>query len=289
MNKRNTVLGLNRRNIDYIYTFNDRKNYRLADDKFVSKKTLEKAGFPTPKLLYAYQHHFEIVNIAQDLKQQSDFAIKPARGMGGGGILVFDQFKEESWITTSGDLYDSHQLYHHAVLIMSGVYSLDHSNDIVLVEEKIQLDDLFERITFQGIPDIRVIVFKGEPVMAMLRIPTRKSKGKANLHAGGIGLAIDIKSGITHVADCYKEATDVNPDTGEKITGLQIPHWAKIIEMSGRIQEIVPLGYMGIDFVIDRRYGPQILELNVRPGLEIQNVNGVGLGTVLDSIRGEYE
>jgi len=41
------------------------------------------------------------------------------------------------------------------------------------------------------------------------------------------------------------------------------------------------LGYMGIDFVIDERYGPQILEVNVRPGLEIQNINGAGLRKAL--------
>jgi D-alanine-D-alanine ligase-like ATP-grasp enzyme len=44
------------------------------------------------------------------------------------------------------------------------------------------------------------------------------------------------------------------------------------------------MGYMGIDFVIDKRYGPQILECNVRPGLEIQNINDKGLKKILSEM-----
>jgi len=35
-----------------------------------------------------------------------------------------------------------------------------------------------------GLPDIRIICFNMVPVIAMLRIPTELSDGKANLHSG---------------------------------------------------------------------------------------------------------
>ena len=37
------------------------------------------------------------------------------------------------------------------------------------------------------------------------------------------------------------------------------------------------LGYLGVDMVIDRDRGPLILEMNARPGLNIQIANGAGL------------
>jgi len=280
-------MGMNRRNIEFIYKHNKRQYYKMADDKLISKKILSEAGFPTPKLIKTYEYYFELSTIATDLAGIGEFALKPAHGMGGGGIIVFEHFGDGEWFTTSGENFSAEKLYQHGAMILSGVFSLDNSSDVVMIEEKILLDELFEQITFQGIPDIRVIVFKQEPLLAMLRIPTKKSKGKANLHAGGIGLGIDVTNGITFNNPDYKNGFEYNPDTGEKLTGLQIPHWDRILEMSRQIQDIVPLGYMGIDYVIDRRYGPQILELNVRPGLEIQNVNGIGLNSVLSRIGSE--
>jgi len=47
----------------------------------------------------------------------------------------------------------------------------------------------------------------------------------------------------------------------------------------------VPLNYVGVDIVIDETDGPLILEINARPGLEIQNINGFGLGAALENIR----
>ncbi len=285
-NTYNQVLGINRRNIDYIYKYNERKYYKMADDKLVSKELLEKHGFPTPKLIKAYRYFFELKNIAQDLHNQSGFAMKPAKGKGGSGILIMDEFRDAKWITSSGEKFSKEKLFQHASSILSGVYSLDSMNDAVIIEEKIQLDKLLGKISYKGIPDIRIIVFKKTPVMAMMRIPTLRSRGKANLHVGGIGVAIDIHSGITFISPDLSSSFGIHPDNGEILTGLQIPCWKEIIDISKKIQEIIPLHYLGIDFVIDKRFGPQILELNVRPGLEIQNINGKGLSGKLELIGG---
>ena len=277
-------MGMNRRNVDYIYEYNQRKHYKLADDKVISKTLLEEHHFPTPKLIRVFTHFFELRRYTDELAGLSNFAIKPANGRGGGGIVIIDDFVDGKWITASGKTLDRKDMYQHATAILSGVYSLDNTNDSIIIEEKIQLHSLLKNITYKGIPDIRMIVFKHQPVMAMMRIPTKQSDGKANLHSGGIGLAIDLDSGVTFVPPDYS-GPDVHPDNGQRLTGITIPHWDDIISISTKIQEIVPLPYMGIDFILDERYGAQILELNVRPGLEIQNINGKGLNAELKKLE----
>jgi D-alanine-D-alanine ligase-like ATP-grasp enzyme len=54
-----------------------------------------------------------------------------------------------------------------------------------------------------------------------------------------------------------------------------------MVEVSKKLFALFPLGYMGVDFAIDATKGPLILELNARPGLEIQNVTGSGLRSIL--------
>ncbi len=286
--KQIALLGMNRRNVDFIYEYNQRKHYKLADDKVISKTLLEEHNFPTPRLIKVYNHFFQLRKYTEDLAGMSNFAIKPANGRGGGGIVIIDDYINNKWITTSGKSLDKQAMYQHATAILSGVYSLDNTNDSIIIEEKIQLHPVLKNITYKGIPDIRMIVFKRTPVMAMMRIPTKLSDGKANLHSGGIGVAIDLKTGITFVDPNYSKV-DTHPDNGQKITGLTIPHWDEIVTISKEIQKIVPLPYMGIDFIIDERYGAQILELNVRPGLEIQNINGKGLHAELLKIGINHE
>lgn len=285
----NPVLGINERNINYIFRYNQRKYYPLADDKLLTKKILQEAGIPVPRLITSYSYFFELRRLKNELHGIGDFAMKPARGMGGGGILVIDSFKNHRWITSSGQMMDYNDIFNHAANILSGVYSIDNYSDKVIVEEKIALEQSLKKITFQGIPDIRVIVFKKHVMTAMLRIPTSKSNGKANLHAGGIGIGIDLETGKTYNAPSNHYAVEKHPDTGEKLIGISIPYWETILEISYRIQDYIPLEYLGIDFVISQKHGPQILEINVRPGLEIQNVTGIPLNERLKQIEDQYE
>jgi alpha-L-glutamate ligase-like protein len=282
MNYFEKILGINERNLSLIYEYNPLRYYAMADDKLLTKKILEEAGISTPKLLHSYKYFFELNRLKEDLWNRADFVIKPSHGLQGGGIVVFDRFSNGHWLTASEKPYSAGDLFEHATDILHGVYSLDNTNDAVMIEEKIKLDAFFRKITYKGVPDIRVIVFQRRPVMAMLRIPTKCSEGRANLHAGGIGVGLDLISGLTTCAKIKKDYIEIHPDTGVRLIGLRIPHWADILDIAQRIQKYIPLGYLGIDFVLDERYGPQILELNVRPGLEIQNVNNKGLKTFLN-------
>ena len=285
MPAKHNVLGMNERNIRYIYRHNQRKHYPLADDKLITKRILSEHGIPTPKLIKLYEHFFQIRTIGKDLSGMKDFVIKPARSMGGGGIIIVNEFADGHWLAAGDVKMDADDLYDHAGRILSGVFSLDNARDSLMVEEKIMLHSELADLVTTGIPDIRIIIFKNIPVMAMLRLPTEKSKGRANLHAGGIGAGINMTDGITFINSRYPKSVEFSPDNGRRLVGVKIPFWNEIISISRQVAGIVPLVYMGIDFVIDQRYGPQILELNVRPGLEIQNINGEGLRDRLNRLE----
>ncbi|MBI2784610.1 MAG: alpha-L-glutamate ligase-like protein, partial [Gammaproteobacteria bacterium] len=136
---------------------------------------------------------------------------------------------------------------------------------------------LFEPISFQGVPDIRVIVFRGVPVAAMVRLPTRASGGRANLHQGAMGIGIDLATGISRDGVLRNRSCDTHPDTGHSTLNIVIPHWQQILRLAIECADTVGLGYLGADIVMDRELGPLMLELNARPGLTVQVANQRGL------------
>src|SRR5262249_51187014 len=125
------------------------------------------------------------------------------------------------------------------------------------------------------------------PVMAMLRLPTRASDGRANLHQGGIGTGVELDGGVTHHAVLRNRLVERHPDTGVPVVGRQVPCWPQVLEMSRRVAEAVGLGYIGVDIVVDADKGPMLLEANARPGLAIQIATGRGLLPRLAAIDAE--
>jgi alpha-L-glutamate ligase-like protein len=281
------ILGMNSRNIDYIYTQNDRHLFHLVDNKLETKILLEDAGLPTPKLICSCEWFWEIENMVNTLQNYSTFVIKPARGMAGGGIIIVNEKSENGWITASGREISSQDITDHARDILYGTYSIDSTTDTVIIEEKIIQHNFFNTIYSGGVADVRVIVFKGEPAMAMCRIPTKKSDGKANISLGAIGAGVDLETGRITKAVTKKGELTLHPDSKAEFVGLTIPYWSDVLDISRKIQHIFPLGFLGLDIVIDENRGPLILELNARPGLEIQNANGYGLKSVLEKIEFE--
>ena len=274
------VLGLNKRNADYIMRLNPRRFYPRVDDKLLTKRLAEEAGMAVPKLYGAISQQSEVRNFAGIVENHNSFVIKPAQGSGGDGIVVIvdrGRRKRNSYRTASGVLISEGELQHHVSNIVSGQYSLSGNPDVALIEYCVQFDPLFADVSYQGVPDIRVIVYRGYPVMAMVRLPTRSSDGKANLHQGAVGAGIDISSGETLTGVLNNDVVEEHPDTGALIAGLFIPRWDFILYSAARGMEVTGLGFLGVDIVIDRELGPLILEMNARPGLNIQIANRVGL------------
>ena len=271
------VLGINRRNTEYTLRCNPRRLYPLVDDKLRTKEVALKAGLAVPELYGVLETEYQVRHLEDLLEPHSDFAIKPSRGSGGEGILVVSGRTKALYRKIDGTLISSEEIGYHLFNIISGMYSLGGQPDKVLIEYRVQFDPIFEAISYQGVPDVRVIVFLGVPVMSMVRLPTRMSGGKANLHQGAIGAGIDITSGTTLTAVWRNSIIAEHPDTGNTVTGVKIPKWETLLTMAARCYELTGLGYIGVDLVLDKDKGPLILELNARPGLGIQIANRSGL------------
>ena len=270
-------MGMNQRNADFIMRYNPRHLYPLVDNKLKTKKLALKHGIAVPELYGVIEIEHQARRIEVSLADHSSMVIKPAHGSGGNGILIIDGRMGKFFRKSNGSLISIEMIQHHASNILSGMYSLGGLPDKALLEYRVEFDPIFEHISYQGVPDIRVIVFKGIPVAAMVRLPTRESDGKANLHQGAVGLGIDMATGVSTYGVCRNDIIDHHPDTGHKTTGIEIPHWEQILRLATECADKVGLGYLGVDVVMDRVRGPLMLELNARPGLNVQLANGQGL------------
>lgn len=273
------VLGLNERNCDYIMQYNPRSLYPLVDDKLATKQLAIPAGLPVPELYGVIGSHREVRELPRMVENHRDFVVKPAQGSGGDGILVVSARVKESNVyrLVDGTILGEDDIEHHLSNIISGQYSLGGHRDVALIEYCVKFDSTFAEHSFRGVPDIRIIVFRGYPVMGMVRLPTRRSHGKANLHQGAVGAGLDLATGQTTHGVTGNSPVTEHPDTGATIAGLQIPRWEYLLEFAARCYDLTGLGYLGVDIVLDRDKGPMLLELNARPGLNIQIANRCGL------------
>lgn len=283
--KRAGVLGINARNADFVMLYNPRRLYPLVDDKVQTKERLKEHGIAVPEQLGVVRGQYQARMLARKLEPLSSFVIKPATGSGGDGILVAVGRRNGVWVSPGGTLLTMQDIQYHVSGILAGMYSLGGQIDAALIESLIVPDPILRPIAPEGVPDIRIIVFRGVPVMAMMRLPTRRSGGKANLHQGAIGAGVGLVSGCTMSAVMTSSIVEQHPDTGESITGFQIPDWPKLLLLAARCYDAIPLGYLGVDLVLDQSHGPLVLELNARPGLSIQIANRAGLRQRLDRVK----
>jgi alpha-L-glutamate ligase-like protein len=271
------ILGMNARNSDFILKYNPRKNYPLVDDKILTAGLAAAHDIPTPPIYDIVEFPSQTIDFAERVRPHSEFVVKPAKGSGGGGIIVIAGRQDSGFVRASGKIMSVSDMRYHLTNTLSGLYSLGGQTDRAIVQYRVHPDAFFSSMTTGGVPDIRVIVFLGVPVMGMLRLPTRESDGKANLHAGGIGVGVSVATGETTHGVYRGDPILVHPDTNAPITGRVIPHWDAILGMASRFYDMTGLGYLGVDIVIDRDKGPMMLEVNARPGIAIQVANRRGL------------
>ncbi len=274
---RSSVLGINSRNIDFVMALNSREHFGLVDDKLVTKRILLENGFPTPPLYAQARCHFEIADFLKRLQSRDRFVVKPSRGYGGAGISVVIGKKGSEWVLSSQNVFTHIEQRRYVADILYGVYSMDQTMDQAFAEATISGHPALSRICRKGIPDVRIIVCKGIPVAAMIRIGTEASGGKANLHAGGFAVGIDPGTGRTTDGWSRGKRIRRHPEADIELAGHEVPHWNQLWKLAGELREVFPLDYMGVDLSIDALRGPAVIELNARPGLEIQNVVGRGL------------
>ncbi len=284
---RKGILGINERNLNYVKKYNSARAYKIADNKLLTKQALEKADIPTPKLIGVINNYKELNEFDWE-KLPKSFVVKPVSGLKGGGIEIFyNRDKDGNWIRADGSRFSLEQIRNHAADIVDGSFSLHNQPDQVFFEERVRMHKNFQYYSFKGVPDVRIIIFKQVPIMAMLRLPTKESGGKGNLDLGAIGTGIDISSGVT-TSGVYGKSKiiEVIPGNNLPVSGLKIPYWNKILEHAVNAQNATGVDFAGIDFLVDRDKGPMIIEVNARPGLSIQIANMDGLRWRLRKSKG---
>ncbi|TKB57621.1 alpha-L-glutamate ligase-like protein [Ferrimonas aestuarii] len=279
------VMGMNKRNISYIGRYNPRRLYKLVDDKLRTKQIALKGGIDTPSLVSVIGEQHELKDLPNRIRGLSGFCIKPAQGSGGKGILVITKVSDGRYFKPSGEEVTLLEMERHVSNVLAGLFSLGGKNDVAVIEALIQFDPVFDGFSYEGVPDIRLIVFKGYPVMGMLRLSTAASDGKANLHQGAVGVGIDIATGKALHAVQFDRPVTHHPDTNKELKLMKVPHWDRLLTLAAGCYEMSGLGYLGTDMVLDTERGPLLLELNARPGLAIQIANGEGLLPRLQKIE----
>jgi len=284
-------LTKNERNKTYLRK-NKKSARSVADSKLRTKTILHKSGINVPKLIVRFRSEKDLTKFRwEDL--EGNFVVKPASGYGGEGIIIVRKRGKYAgdWVKMDGSIISTPDVIRHCQEILIGKFSLHNTPDSVIVEERIKIHPMFLSITKTGTPDIRVIVYNKVPVMAMFRIPTDKSGGKANLQQGAIGLGIDLATGITTFGiegkgNIIRKIYDFGKKKLRKVNGIKIPFWREILETSVKCQEAMPgLGFFGVDVVLDKEKGPMVLEVNARPGLSIQICNRAGLKIRMNKVE----
>jgi len=274
------IMGLNARN-QLIARANPPHAVRLVNDKVATKRVLTAHGVPVADTLLVIDSRRGLARL--DLGSLPDsFALKPSRSLGGSGILLAARRNPagDGWESASGRPVTVSDVREHVRCILDGEYS-PRGDDVAFVEPLIRAHPVLEEMSFRGLPDIRVICVDDQPLTAMLRLPTSVSGGRANLHQKAIGAAVDLATGVVERAWMGGASLDVHPDTGNRLTGRTVPHWASVVDAARRCAAATGLRYVGADVVVDADRGPLLLEVNARPGLQIQNVTGRGLLDIL--------
>jgi len=285
---RRGVLGMNARNSRYIAQWNPRHLFPRVDDKVRSKRLLLEAGVAVPDEIGVVRIHHEIRRIVGLVADEAAFVLKPARGSQGNGILLV-RGREAERLLRRRQRADLDRIRFHASEILSGLYSLGGQPDAVLIEALVEPDPKLTEICGEGVPDLRMLIYRGVPVMAMLRLPTERSGGRANLHQGAVGVGVDLARGEAAGGVLEGRRVGEHPDTERALSGWPIPRFDECMENAVRSADAIGLGYVGVDIVVDQRHGPQVLEVNARPGLSIQLANRRGLRGRLDAVDAEGE
>ena len=274
------VLGMNART-RLVDAENPPEAVHLVNSKCATKEVLEAASIPVSETLVLLKNRFDLAGLDWGALPEG-WALKPNFGSQGAGIMLAAGRDGDGWRTGSGRPLSRGRVKDHLRFILDGEFWMESvESDWAFFEPLIEPHPDLKRLVPTGLPDVRLICRGPEVLLAMMRLPTEASGGKANLHRGAVGAALDLRTGVVTRARVGREPIEHHLDTGGRILGAEVPFWDDIVEMARRCGPATGLGYLGVDVVVDAGRGPLVLEVNARPGLEIQNVTGAGLAPML--------
>jgi len=285
------VLTMDVRN-KYISEYNP-GHLRQSAAKVETKRRLLGLGIPTPETYATVESMDDMLAARRVIEERTSFVVKPDDASGGEGILLVSGRSGDRYETSKG-LLTAGEIAAHVRRIVQGQYAGLKLDGKALIEARITPSETVAPYSDGGVPDIRVIVFNGYPVMAMTRLPTAESGGQSNLHQGAVGLAIAIADGTPLGAyqQSHHRWLDRHPDTGADLSTFRVPDWDRVLTVAVRTAAASGLGYVGVDIALDGEDTPQVFEVNAYPGLGIQNTTNAGILdrlAYIDALPNEYD
>lgn len=278
------LLWQNARNLQYIKWNNFSIAKKIADSKLRTKEFLKNKWISVPKTLLIIRNHSDIVDSIA-LSLNPPFVVKPNNWYWWKWILIIDSIDSVwNYVTNTWETFSKKELFLHFNYILDWFFSLSGTRDKVLIEKKVVLSSEIDLLWKYWLPDIRVIVFNMVPVMAMLRVPTKESWGKANLHGWACWVWIDIWTWkLTYITKAWKIIKSI-PWIWD-VRWIKLPFWDKVLEIAVSVQETTWIRYLWCDIVLDKELWPIILEMNIRAWLEVQVTNLSPLKARLEKVE----
>ncbi|MCF6283755.1 MAG: ATP-grasp domain-containing protein [Candidatus Hydrogenedentes bacterium] len=278
-----SIYGLNRRNRELVRRLNTARDIALANDKVASKRLLQAQGVPVAKEVAVIHYPHAVEGVLAGLEDRAHgVVVKPSQGTQGRGVNIFMEVRDDGLVRADGSVMSLQDFRFLVATITSGEYTYGRPSDCALLEDRLRPSRSWILPGLPGAPDLRIVVHKGVPILAMARLPTLASEGRANLHQGGVGLGVDLRTQKSTYGIWKDRSIERHPDTGDEVTGRDVEGLADCVRMAADCAKAIPLGYMGVDLMLDERRGPCVIEVNARPGLAIQIANRIGLGSVLE-------
>lgn len=255
----------------------------VINNKLTTHLLLGAMDIRSPKLLGVYwrsavhrfpgEERIPVTDYLLGLERGVPIFMKVLAGAEGKDLIMVRRTGNDQWIV-NGDELD-----------LDGASSLLKAQKRpYVVEEGMDQHPKLSALHAGSVNTIRVLtmldVAERKPfiVMAVQRIGTHRSAPTDNWSRGGLSARVDLDTGQLGKASRLPrggelEWFDAHPDTGEPITGVEVPFWSQVHEMvlhSARVLSFME--YIGWDIVITPD-GPVVLEANINTGMNVLQVH----------------
>jgi len=128
------------------------------------------------------------------------------------------------------------------------------------------------------VADVRVVVYRGYPIVALARLPTEASGGSVSFHRGAVGVRLAVADG-TSLGACHPRSgreLSTHPDTGAALVDCRMPNWGAVVAAATRAAPTTGICYV-VDLTLTAGNSPVVLHVDSRPGLALQSTSECGL------------